>query len=40
MLAKRGKLSAKLAIIFTPSGGSAATTTKTIFFKAPKKSGK
>ncbi len=37
---KRGKLSATLAITFTPDGGSAATTTKTIVFKAPKKSGK
>lgn len=37
---KRGKLSAKLAITFTPSGGSAATTTKTVVFKAPKQSGK
>jgi hypothetical protein len=37
---KQGKLSAKLAITFTPSGGSAATTTKTVVFKAPKKSGK
>lgn len=40
VIKKKGKLSAKLAITFTPSGGSAATTTKTVLFKAPKKSGK
>jgi hypothetical protein len=37
---KKGKLSAKLAIVFTPSGGSARTETRTIVFKAPKRSGK
>jgi hypothetical protein len=37
---KKGKLSAKLTITFTPTGGSAASTTKTIVFKAPKKAGK
>ncbi len=40
VIKKKGKLSAKLAIVFTPSSGGSATTIKTIVFKAPKKSGK
>ena len=39
LVKKKGKLAAQLAITFTPAGGSAATTTRPIVFKAAKKSG-
>ncbi|HEY2052370.1 MAG TPA: hypothetical protein VGH14_00370 [Solirubrobacterales bacterium] len=35
-LAKKGKVTVKVTIVFTPTGGSAGTTTKTITFKAKK----